>query len=334
MLNFEEIVGHVLIKSHMIKGISANKVSHAYILSGEDDAGKNLLANAFAVLLQCEQPQEEKISGKPCGTCTSCLQAKSSNHPDIIHVTHEKVSIGVDDIRIQLNNDIQIKPYSNPYKIYIIDEAEKLTEQAQNALLKTIEEPPSYGIILLLTNNVNSLLPTILSRCVTLKLSPVDKVEIKKHLMEKHRIPDYLAELSQVFSGGNVGRAIKFSTSEEFSEKKEIALHILKYIQRMKLYEIMDEIKKISKNKEEINEYLDFFILWFRDVLLYKATSEVTLLTYKNEANVIKEHSLKYSYDKIQEILDGIEKAKLRLKANVNSDIALELMLLTIQEDS
>lgn len=348
MLNFEQIIGHDRIKKHLVQGIYAGKVSHAYIISGEDDAGKNMIARAYANLLQCEQigklepTKEGKIMTEeeyqryqtPCGVCRSCLQASSGNHPDIINVTHEKASIGVDDIRIQVNNDIQIKPYSSQYKIYIIDEAEKLTEQAQNALLKTIEEPPSYGIILLLTNNLNSLLQTILSRCVTLKLQAVGKELIKKHLMDKHQIPDYLADLSQSFSGGNVGKAVKYATSEEFTEKKNVILHIVKFIDKLKIYEMMDEIKKMTEHKGDMVDYFDLLTLWFRDVLLYKASSEVTLLTYKNEWNIIKEHSIKYSYDKIQRIMDGIEKAKLRLKANVNSDITLELMLLTIQEDS
>ncbi len=333
MLDFNEIIGHDQIKQHLKKAVVMNKISHAYIFSGEDGTGKNMLAEAFSVLLQCEGRLEKESKEEACHTCRSCLQSSSNNHPDIIRITHEKASIGIDDIRIQVNNDIQIKPYSSPYKIYIIDEAEKLTEQAQNALLKTIEEPPSYAIILLLTNNINTLLPTILSRCVTLKLQPVDKDLIKEYLMINHQVPDYLAELSQLFSGGNVGKAIKYASSEEFSIMKDEALHILKYIEEMKIYEIMDAIKKLSEHKEQITEYLDFFILWYRDVLLFKATKDVNLLTYKSEVQEIIKQSNKKSYEAVQNILNAIDKAKLRLKANVNSDIALELMLLTIQED-
>jgi len=151
MLDFKHIIGHEQIIQHLREAITSGKVSHAYILSGEDGAGKNLLADAFAMSLQCE---EKNGQANACGKCRSCMQATSNNHPDIIRVTHEKASIGVDDVRIQINNDIQVKPYSSPYKIYIIDEAEKLTEAAQNALLKTIEEPPVYAVLILLTNNL------------------------------------------------------------------------------------------------------------------------------------------------------------------------------------
>ena len=159
MAGFSEILGHEQIIEHLQNAIKLQKVSHAYILDGEEGAGKKLLARAFAQTLQCERGGVD-----PCGECHSCKQAQSGNQPDIIEVTHEKpASIGVEDIRGQLCSDIQIKPYSSPYKIYIVDEAEKMTVQAQNALLKTIEEPPAYGVIMLLTTNADAFLPTILS---------------------------------------------------------------------------------------------------------------------------------------------------------------------------
>ena len=177
MAGFSEIIGHEQIIEHLQNAIRLNKVSHAYILDGEEGSGKMLLASAFAQTLQCEQGGTE-----PCGKCHSCIQAESRNQPDIIRVTHEKPgSIGVDDIRDQLCSDILIRPYSSPWKIYIVDEAEKMTVQAQNALLKTIEEPPAYGIVLLLTENSEAFLPTILSRCVTLKLRPVKDEQIRKY---------------------------------------------------------------------------------------------------------------------------------------------------------
>ena len=134
----------------------------------------------------------EKGGPDPCNECHSCRQADSGNHPDIIRVTHEKPNtISVADIREQVNNTIMIKPYQGPYKIYIIDHADLMTVQAQNALLKTIEEPPAYAVILLLTENADILLPTINSRCVMLKLRNIRDTLIRKYLMEKMEVPDY-----------------------------------------------------------------------------------------------------------------------------------------------
>ena len=325
MVGFNHIIGHEKIIEHFKRAIAMNKVSHSYILAGEDGMGKNMLAEAFALTLQCEEL-------KACGNCISCLQGATDNHPDIIRVTHEKASIGVDDIRTQINNTILIKPYSSPYKIYIIDESEKLTEQAQNALLKTIEEPPAYGILLLLTNNINALLPTIRSRCTTLSLQPVEKDKIKEHLMVNYQIPDYLANLSSVFSGGNVGKAIMYASSEEFSRRKDKAISLLKTIDSLKVYEAIEKIKDLSEEKDRIQEYLDFFMLWYRDVLIFKATNNPNLLIYKEEAMAIGKVAMTKGYEGLQTIIDAIEKAKVRLKANVNFDITLELMLFTIKE--
>ena len=166
MGSFKDVVGHKDIINYIRSAVTENKVSHAYILNGERGSGKKMLASLFATTLLCE-----KQGPDPCNECHSCRQAESGNHPDIIRVTHEKPNtISVEDIRRQVNEDIQIRPYQGPYKIYIIAEADLMTVQAQNALLKTIEEPPAYAVIFLLTENAEALLPTITSRCVMLKL--------------------------------------------------------------------------------------------------------------------------------------------------------------------
>lgn len=328
MINFNQIIGHKQIIEHLQMAIEQKKISHAYILNGENGSGKKLLASIFAKTLQCEK--KGKIS---CNQCKSCLQAEGNNHPDIIKVTHEKVSISVDDIRSQVNQDILIKPYSSDYKIYIIPEADKMTEQAQNALLKTIEEPPDYAIILLLTDNINRLLPTILSRCVVLNLKVVSKEEIKEYLIRNHNIPDYLAEISADFSQGNVGRAIRYASSAEFISIKEEILHLLKYIDDMEIDEIQAAIKNLSEHKLEINDCIDLMILWYRDVLMFKITRNPNILLYKEEYKFISKQASTRDYEELGNIIKAMEKAKLRLNANANFDTTIELMLLTLKEN-
>ena len=207
MAGFKDIIGHEQIIEHLKNAISMGKVSHAYILNGPDLSGKMMIAEAFAMALQCENMDTMIAGGRDvdgCMECRSCRQAADHNQPDIIYVTHEKPNnISVDEIRAQLNNDIAIKPYSSKYKIYIIDEAEKMNQQAQNALLKTIEEPPAYGVILLLTTNADSFLPTIRSRCITLNLKAVKDELIHKYLMEKLHIPDYQADVYSLCPGSS-----------------------------------------------------------------------------------------------------------------------------------
>ena len=184
---FSAIVGLEDLKEHLQNAISMDKISHAYIINGEKDSGKMMLAEAFAATLLCERKGKDA-----CMECRSCRQAAGRNNPDIIYITHEKPNvISVDDIRRQLNDSVVIRPYAAARKVYIVDEAEKMNPQAQNALLKTIEEPPSYVVILLLTTNADGFLPTILSRCVTLNVKPVSAGKIEKMLMERCHVVDY-----------------------------------------------------------------------------------------------------------------------------------------------
>ena len=331
MSGFKDVVGHKNIIKYIESAVSADAVSHAYILNGERGSGKKMLANLFSMSLQCQNRDE---NGDACGKCQSCRQAVSGNQPDIIRVTHEKPgTISVDDIREQVNNDIVIKPYSSRYKIYIIPEADLMTVQAQNALLKTIEEPPEYAVIMLLTENAETLLPTIRSRCVMMKLRNIKDQLVKKYLMEQMEIPDYKADVCVAFAQGNMGKAIMLATSDHFNEIKEEAVHLLKNIDEMDVSELMEAVKKCMTYKLEINDYLDIIAIWYRDVLIYKATKSVDRVVFSDQLRYIRERASKSSYEGIENILDGIEKAKSRIKANVNFELTMELLLLTIKEN-
>ena len=329
MNDFSEILGHDKIKEHLQNAIKLNKVSHAYIFNGESGAGKKSLAKVFSKTLQCEAKGDN-----PCNECHSCKQAESGNQPDIIWVSHEKpTSIGVEDIREQVIGDIQIKPYSSKYKIYIIDEAEKLTLQAQNALLKTIEDPPVYGIIILLTTNADTFLQTILSRCVQLDLKPVKDEVIQNYLIQNYQVPDYQARFAVAFAQGRIGRAVSIVNSKDFMEMKEHALHVLKYSNEMTVSELIDAVKYVNNYKNNINDYIDLMAMWFRDVLIFKSTNDANLLIFKDELTRIKKQAEKSSYEGLEDIVDSMDKAKLRLKANVNFDLTLELMFLTMKDN-
>lgn len=257
---FQDILGNDMVKDHFKKAIEGHKVSHAYILTGEAGMGRKSIANAFAMTLLCE-----KGGSEPCMVCHSCKQVLGGNHPDLIYVTHEKpASIGVDDIREQINDTIMIRPYSSYYKIYIVDEAEKMTVQAQNALLKTIEEPPSYAVILLITTNQEAFLPTILSRCIQLKLKPLKDFTVKSYLTEHLHVPDKEAEVCAAFARGNLGKAIHLSSSDEFKELYQKVMSVIKSVGDMDITMLLDCIREIKDQKFEMNDMLDLMQLWFR----------------------------------------------------------------------
>ena len=327
MARFTDIVGQEQLKEHLQNAIATNKVSHAYIINGERNAGKEFIARVFAMTLQCEKGETE-----PCGECHSCKQALGNNQPDIIYISHEKPNtIGVEDIRVQINGDIAIKPYSSPRKIYIINEGEKMTPQAQNALLKTLEEPPEYAVILILTTNVEAMLPTVLSRCVVLNMKPVSDRLVKKYLMEQLAVPDYKANISVAFARGNIGKAKMLASSEEFEKVKDEAITLVKNINDMEISEIVKAIKKISEYKFDVNDYLDILMAWYRDVLLFKATKDVNSLVFKEDIQQIMRMSDRSTYEGIEQIVNALQSAKKRLEANVNFDLTMEPLFLAIK---
>ena len=329
MAGFNNIVGQEIIKEHLQNAVRMDKISHAYIIQGELGAGKEFIAKVFAKTIQCERSNYE-----PCEECRSCKQMDHKNHPDVIWVSHEKPnSIGVEDIRTQVNNDMAIKPYYGPKKIYIINESEKMTMQAQNALLKTLEEPPAYGVIILLTTNADALLPTILSRCVVLHMRPVEDSKIEDYLMNQLHMPDYKAGVCAAFARGNMGKAKALAENEDFDNIKEEAVSLLKYIQDMEISEIIAAIKRISDFKLDVNSYLDIVSVWFRDILLFKATKDINSLIFKEEIPYIRKIAGNSSYEGIENIIEALDKAQNRLNANVNFDLTIELLFLTIKEN-
>lgn len=330
MAKFSDIIGQDQIKEHLQGAILNDKVGHAYIINGERNCGKEFMAKVFAECIQCEDMQD----AEPCGKCHSCIQAESLNHPDIIFINHEKPNvISVDDIRRQINSTVDIMPYSGSKKIYIMNDGELMTVQAQNALLKTLEEPPAYVVIIILTNNMDLFLPTILSRCVVLNFKPVQDSLIKDFLMDTMQIPDYKAAICVAFARGNVGKARLLAKSEEFDKVKEEALSLIKNIDNMEVYEIVAAIKKIGDYKFDVNDYLDIFSIWYRDMLLFKATHDANGLVFKDElASIIKDAD-KSTYEGIEIIIDALEKCKQRVRANVNLELSMELLLMTIKEN-
>lgn len=326
---FGEIIGHEQIIEHLQNALSMEKISHAYILNGPKESGKMMIAEAFAMALLCENNVNEA-----CGTCRSCMQAKGHNQPDIIYVSHENPNIiGVDDIREQINNSIVIKPYSSKYKVYIVEDADKMNTAAQNALLKTIEEPPAYAVILLLAANANKFLQTIRSRCITLNLKTVRDEKIRDFLMKEHQVTDYQADVCVAFAQGNVGKALQLSASEDFREMKSSVMTLVKRISDYHLYELSEPIKTVGEYKDSIEDYLDLLLIWYKDVLLYKSTGNANGLVFKDEVFDIKKQAQMHSYHGLQEIFDAIDLARTRINANVNFDLVIELLLIAIKEN-
>ena len=355
MLKFDEICGHEKVKEHMINAVEQKKPSHAYIITGPKLSGKKTIATTFAAALQCENDGE-----KPCMQCRSCRKILSGNHPDIFFVEKNKTAVSIDDIRTQIKDNIFVKPYESPYKIYIINEAEKMRSEAQNALLKTLEEPPEYVIMMLLCSSKEMMLPTILSRCVNLELRPVEGTKIKKYLMEQQHLVDYQSDICVAHAQGNVGKAIKLGNSPEFVEFQKTTLDQLARIKETDPYDLIEIAKGIvdktsktakksakkadsdaegaddatkSENKLEIDDYFDIIMLWYHEVLMIKASNDVNSLVLKDRYYELKRVAGEISFQGIQNVLEAIEKARTRIRANVNLEIVMDLLFFAMKEN-
>ena len=327
--SFRELIGHEEIMAHLQAAIKGGRIAHAYLFAGEAGSGKRTLASLFAAALLCKEGGTD-----PCGVCTSCHKAFTNNHPDIIYVQHEKPSvITVDEIREQVVGTADIKPYESRYKIYIVADADKMNPQAQNALLKTIEEPAPFVIVLLLASNKEALLPTILSRCVTLDLRPMSNERIREYLVSEMHISAQEADVISAFSQGNIGKARSLALGGEFSEMVESAAGILSRVRDMSVKQCISHIAALTQQKQNIYDYLDLFSMWFRDVLMFKATRDVDSLIFRGRVGAITEQAQRSSYEGLEKILAAIETARNRLKANVNFEITMELLFLTMMEN-
>ncbi len=328
MVGFAKITGQEHIKEHLQGAIQSRMVNHAYILQGEAGTGKKLIADTFAMTLVCERGETE-----PCMVCHSCKQAASGNHPDIVRLIPEREDmIKKKEIREQVVNDIVIKPYSAPYKVYIIPDADTMNMEAQNTLLKTLEEPPLYAVILLLCKNAQLLLPTIRSRCIMLDIRPLRDEQVKEYLMKNKEVPDYKALICAAFARGSIGRAMSLLKNDDFEELRQETTHLLKNIPDMDILEIGDEIKKITTLSVGVPEFLDYLFLWYRDILLCKSTGKTEHLLHLEDRQTISNIAERHSYEGIEKVLKLIESTKDRFRSNVNADMALELLLLAMKE--
>lgn len=344
-MTFSEIIGQEEIKAHLQSALQQKKVSHAYILNGEAESGKMMMAEAFVAALLCEEGGAES-----CGSCKSCHQMQTHNHPDVKYIAAPPVK----QVREDIVGDMQIKPYSSPYKVYIIEHADEMDASAQNALLKTIEEPPEYGIILLLVSNDQRLLQTIRSRCVTLNIKPLRDEVIKPYLIQKYNIPDYEANVLTSFSQGNLGRAQKLAQSDAFVEARRDVMSLSAKVLNMNDAEALDLAKEYSEKykakrkkqaqismvedreeeEEEISlpEFLDLLVVWYRDVLLYKASQKTSQIIYSDALHQIRTQAGKLDYESIEWIFKSIEKTKRQIYSNVSGEVALDALLLSIKE--
>ncbi|MDO5477949.1 MAG: hypothetical protein Q4G23_02165 [Clostridia bacterium] len=259
---------HEEVKKGLNHLIEKDRIFHAVIFSGTEGIGKKTLARSFAMAIHCESKDM-----RPCGVCPSCIKHKTGNHPDYREVYPEKDKkvIGVNVVR-EAFEDLYIKPLLSDKKIIFIPEADLLEAPGQNAMLKSFEEPPSYGVIILAVKNLSSLLATIKSRAVIYELNPVSQKKIEEILMGKH--PEKAEEIPFIasFSGGLIGKAVSLCENDEFATLREEAIRLMLSFPKSRYAAL--KLSDFFKEKEEKEAVLfDIALSFFRDLSVCKEGS-------------------------------------------------------------
>ncbi len=325
MYTFEEIRGNTPLVEQLRRSAASGRSSHAYLFLGGAGAGKRLIANTFAKALQCEGEK------RPCDSCKSCHAFNHGNHPDVIYFQPLKngKTYTIEDVREQLLETVDLKPFQYEKKIYIIEKADTLNIQSQNALLKTLEEPPAHAVFLLLAERAEAFLPTILSRVVVMKIRPLSAETIADYLMQA----GHLAEESHILSAyaqGRIGQALELVEDEGFREMRQDILGKLEALPSMSEGDAYLLAKEFEVYKNDLR-FLDIMELWYRDLLTAKSLREEGYLIQRDKKDAIF-RAAKEPAALLAKKAAAVRTARMRLAQNANFRLTMEVMLMDLKE--
>ena len=325
MYTFEEIRGNTPLVEQLRRSAASGRSSHAYLFLGGAGAGKRLIANTFAKALQCEGEK------RPCDSCKSCHAFNHGNHPDVIYFQPLKngKTYTIEDVREQLLETVDLKPFQYEKKIYIIEKADTLNIQSQNALLKTLEEPPAHAVFLLLAERAEAFLPTILSRVVVMKIRPLSAETIADYLMQA----GHLAEESHILSAyaqGRIGQALELVEDEGFREMRQDILGKLEALPSMSEGDAYLLAKDLEGYKNDLR-FLDIMELWYRDLLTAKSLREEGYLIQRDKKDAIF-RAAKEPAALLAKKAAAVRTARMRLAQNANFRMTMEVMLMDLKE--
>ena len=319
------IIGHEQIQRQFKKAIENKHISHGYIFEGSNGLGKKLMAYHLAQILCCEKQQTEA-----CGQCDACVQIETHNSPDILLIKPDGNSLKreqIDDIQ----KELMVKPFGHR-KIIIIEDADLMTTQAQNTFLKTLEEPPSYAVIIMLVANSHRLLPTILSRSQVIPFYPLHKVVIVSHLQNQYGLDTNQAEVIANYSGGIIGKAIKNCEDLSFQELRKETIDLLEGVIGGELSKVFLMAQFFEKKKEQINDIIEVVHLWVRDIMVLKATGSYDQIVNRDYQSLLYTQTQRVSLEGIREAVTAVETFQEDLRYNVNYLAAVDQLLFKIQE--
>jgi len=327
-VKFNDIVGQNEVVNSLKNILKEHSTRHAYIFAGPEGIGKRLVAKVFASALLCI----DSDSLEACGECQLCRLFQSGTNPDFYVLETEGTSISVDDIR-KMQQDISIRPMYSEKKVYLIAEADKMTVQAQNCLLKTLEEPPEYAVIILTAVNINNLLETIRSRCILYNFRKNTDEEIRQCIkkVKGHELSgiDFIVS----YADGIPGKAIRMIESEDFLSVRDKVIEIVLKLRDSNLAEIFDVYGFFEDNKDNVDSILDIMLMFYRDLLIVKKVGKENILINSDKKDIILKNAKRYEINKLIKNVNAIEEARKNIKQNANYQLVIEVMLMKLQEE-
>jgi DNA polymerase-3 subunit delta' len=319
------VYGHDWAVDHLRRALLHGRIRHAYLIVGTESIGKETLARAMAMALNCVHAEE---SARPCGQCRPCRLITSGSHPDVLYSELDGGSgmLRIEEARM-MTQRLALKPYESRYRIGIFRDFDHARPQVQDALLKTLEEPPPQSLLILLAPSVESLLPTIVSRSQVIRLRPLSAAAIQTALVEGRGADPEHAELLARLSGGRIGWAIRALEDESILEQRGAALDLLERLLTLNRAERFELAEDLSKDKLGLVPLLELWQTYWRDVLLLCQGSAVV------PANIDRRESLAALAQSltVEEALTALQATRGlldRLSANLNLRLAVEILLL------
>lgn len=326
-MKFNDILGHENIKSEILKVLEAKRAAQGYIFEGKKGIGKTMMAKIFAAALFCLNFNKE-----PCEKCPNCMKMKSGNHPDFYWMEPEGNSIKNKQIET-FHQFITLKPFLGEKKIIVIKDAHAMTISAQNKILKTLEEPPGDAVIIFVTDQIRSLLPTVISRCQVFSFQRLSKETISSFLMDNYELSEEKAKGQAIFADGSLLQACQNILDENFLKLHEEALSFIDFATQKNKVDVLRSCEILEEQKDQLDMALTFMELWVRDLVFVHLKMEQSVFFHSEQKERLKAMAQRRSLIKWIQTIDRIERAKEQKRAYVQAGLILEALAMDIQED-
>ncbi len=321
-MSFTELVGHQRQLAILRSALAGDRLHHAYLFVGPEGVGKRMVAVAYAKAIHCQA-----VNNDFCGQCANCARIANGNHPDVrvIEPLPDKKEISIQQIR-ELERELNYRSFTGKRKIMIIDPATLLNSAAQNALLKTLEEPPQNSIIILIAPSAGALLATLRSRCLRLSFAPLARQEVADYLSSKRGQAADDAELVAAMSMGSIGVAVKLD-KDDLVEKRQVWMGMLSSLKVGDYHSAMAAADALAEDRDEALKFLQWAESWYRDLLVYRVTNQSDELVNLDMLPQIEQQAAKIVVEQLPVLIGKTVSAAAAIQRNFNRRMVLEKLL-------